>query len=76
MLRVFVNCANTSYRHWPWCNGVNKTPPFLHFPIAKGETRTIAQLPIAEGLSFRILDRRIYDCKMRNEKKKFKKSAQ
>ena len=60
MLRVFVR--------WPWCNGVNKTPPFLHFPIAKGGTKTIAHLLIAEGLSFRSLDRRIYDCKLRNEK--------
>ncbi len=50
-----------------WHNGVNKMPPFLHFPIAKGGTKTIAHLPIAEGLSFRSLDRRIYDCKLWNE---------
>jgi hypothetical protein len=37
--------------------------------IAKGGTRTIAYLPIAEGLSFRSLDRRIYDWKLRNENK-------
>jgi hypothetical protein len=49
-------------------NGVNKTPQFLHFPIAKGETMTIAHLPILERLSFRSLDSRIYDCKLRNEK--------
>jgi hypothetical protein len=24
----------------------NKTPPFLHFPIVKGGTRTLAHLPI------------------------------
>ncbi len=64
MLRAFV-----SYWHWPWRNGVNKTPPFLHFLIDKGGTRTISHLPIAEGLSFRSLDRRIYDCKLRNENK-------
>jgi hypothetical protein len=51
----------------PWGNGVNKTPPFFHFTIAKGGTRTIAHLPISEGLSFRSLDRCIYACKlMRN----------
>jgi hypothetical protein len=55
------------YRHCPWFNGVNQTPPFLHFPIAKGGTKTIAHLPIAEGLSFRSLERRIYNCKLRNE---------
>ncbi len=40
---------------------------FLHFPIAKGGTKAISPLSIAEGLSFRSLDRRIYDCKLRNE---------
>jgi hypothetical protein len=49
-------------------NGVNKTLPFLYFPIAKGGTKTISHLSIAEGLSFRSLDRCIYDCKLRNEK--------
>jgi hypothetical protein len=48
---------------------LTKMPPFLHFPIAKGGTKTISPLSIAEGLSFRSLDRRIYDCKLRNEKK-------
>jgi hypothetical protein len=33
-------------------NDVNKTLPFLYFPIAKGGTKTIAHLSIAEGLSF------------------------
>jgi hypothetical protein len=37
-------------------NAVNKMPPFLHFPIAKGGTKTIAHLSIAEGLSFGSLD--------------------
>jgi hypothetical protein len=42
---------------------------YFHFSIAKGGTKTIGHLPIAEGLSFRSLDRCIYDCKRRNEKK-------
>jgi hypothetical protein len=55
-------------RYWSWRNGVNKIPPLLHFPIAKGGTKTIAHLPITEGLSFPSLDMRIYNCKLRNEK--------
>jgi hypothetical protein len=51
------------------CNGVNKTPQFLLFSMANGGTKTIAHLSIAEGLSFVNLDRRIYDCKLRNGKK-------
>jgi hypothetical protein len=38
--------------------------------MAKGGTKTIAHLSIAEGSSFWSLDRRIYDCKLHNEKKK------
>jgi hypothetical protein len=45
-------------------NGVNKTPQFLLFSTAKCRTKTIANL-----------DRRIYDCKLRNEKKRFNPSA-
>jgi hypothetical protein len=30
-------------------NGVNKTPQFLLFSMAKGGTKTIAHFPIAEG---------------------------
>jgi hypothetical protein len=30
-------------------NGVNKKPQFLHFSTAKGGTKTIAHLSIAEG---------------------------
>jgi hypothetical protein len=41
MLRVFVNCA--------LCNGVNKTPQFLPFSIAKGGIKITAHLSIAEG---------------------------
>jgi len=48
-----------SYRHWPWRSGVNKTSPFLHFPFAKGGTKIIEHLPIAERLSFLRVDRRI-----------------
>jgi hypothetical protein len=33
-------------------NGVKKTPQFLLFLIAKGGTKTIADLSIAEGSSF------------------------
>ncbi len=38
--------------------------------MAKGGTLTIAHLSIAEGPSFWSLDRRIYDCKLREWKKK------
>jgi hypothetical protein len=50
-------------------NSINKTPQFLLFSMVKGGTKAIAYLTIAEGSSFRSLDRRIYDCKLRNEKK-------
>ncbi len=43
--------------------------------MAKGVTKTIAQMSIAEGSSFWSLDRRIYDCKLRNEKKRFNPSG-
>ncbi len=43
---------------------------FLLFSMAKGGTKTIARLSIVEGSSFSSLDRGIYDCKLRNEKKK------
>jgi hypothetical protein len=36
-------------------NGVNKTPQFLLFSMAKGGTKTIAHLSIAEGSSFEAL---------------------
>jgi hypothetical protein len=59
-----------SYRHWPWRNGVNKTPPFLHF-LAKGEQGPFAHLPFAERLSFRSLGRHILfmivNCGMKNK---------
>jgi hypothetical protein len=33
-------------------NGVNKTPQFLLFSMAKGGTKTIAHLSLAEGSNF------------------------
>jgi hypothetical protein len=42
---------------------------FFIFQLPKAGTRTIAQLPIAEGLNFRSLNSCIYDCKLWNEKK-------
>jgi hypothetical protein len=37
MLRAFVNCAKEYLTgHWPWRNGVSKTPLFLHFQVAIG----------------------------------------
>jgi hypothetical protein len=59
----------------PWRYGANKTPPFHDFPIAKGETKTIAHLSIVEGLSLLSLDWRIYNCKLGNEKKRLNQSA-
>jgi hypothetical protein len=50
-------------------NGVKKTSQFLLFSQATGGKKTIAHLSIAEGSSFLSLDRLIYDCKLRNERK-------
>ena len=50
-------------------NGVKKTPQFLLYSLANSGTKTIAHLSIAQGSSFWSLDRPIYDCKLRNEKK-------
>jgi hypothetical protein len=71
-----VKAAMNSARVCKLCTGVKKTRQFLLFSMAKGGTWTIAHLSIAEGLSFRSLDRRIYDYKLRNEKKRFNPSAQ
>jgi hypothetical protein len=57
-------------------NGVKKPIQFLLFSLAKGGTKTIAHLSIAEGSSFLSLDRRIYDCELRNERKRFNPSEQ
>jgi hypothetical protein len=53
-----------SYQHWPWRNGVNRTPPFLHFQLTKAEQRPLRTFRLQ-----RDLDERIYSCKLRNEKK-------
>jgi hypothetical protein len=50
-------------------NGVKKTPQFLLFILAKGGTKI-------KGSNFLSLDRRIYDCKLRNERKRFNLNAQ
>ncbi len=42
MIRSFVNFAKTVLQALAMRNGVNKTPLFLHFPIANGGTKTIA----------------------------------
>ncbi len=42
---------------------------FFFFQWPKTEQRPIAHLSIAEESSFWCLDRRIYDCKLQNEKK-------
>jgi hypothetical protein len=52
MLCTFVNCGKTVFQHWQWRKGVNKTPPFHHFPIANGSTKTIAHLSVEEGVVF------------------------
>ncbi len=54
-----VKAAMNAPRICKFCNGVNKTPPFLHFPSVKGGIRTIAHLSILERLSVRSLDRHI-----------------
>jgi hypothetical protein len=64
-----VKAAMNALRICKLYSNVKKTPPFLHFPIAKGGTKTIAQLSIAEGLNFRSLDRHIYvvNCGMKKK---------
>jgi hypothetical protein len=51
----FFTCKKATMNDVRICtlrNGVIKTPQFLHFSIAKGETKNIAHLSIAEGSSF------------------------
>jgi hypothetical protein len=57
-------------------NDVKKTPQFLLFSQARGGTKTIAHLSIVEGSNFWSLDRHIYECKLRNERKTFNPNAQ
>jgi hypothetical protein len=47
-----VKAAMTHVRVCKLRNGVNKTPQFFLFSIAKGGTKTIAHLSIAERSSF------------------------
>jgi hypothetical protein len=65
LVKAAMNAARVCKLH----KGVNKMPQFLLFSMAKGGTKTIAHLSIAEGSSFWSLDRLIYDCKLRNERK-------
>jgi hypothetical protein len=63
-----VKAAMNAARICKLRNGVNKTHQFLNFSNAKSGTKTITHLSFAEGSSFCSLDRRIYDCKLQNEK--------
>jgi hypothetical protein len=47
-----VKAAMNAARVCKLYNGVNKMPQFLLFLMAKGKTKTIAHLSIAEGWSF------------------------
>jgi hypothetical protein len=47
-----VKAAMNAARVCKLCNCVNKTHKFLLFSMAKGGTKTIAHLSIAEGSSF------------------------
>jgi hypothetical protein len=47
-----VKAAMNAVRICKLRNGVSKTPQFLLFSMAKGRTKTIAHLSIAEGSSF------------------------
>jgi hypothetical protein len=44
-----VKAAMNAPRICKLCNGVNKMPQFRHISTAKGGTKTIAHLSIAEG---------------------------
>ena len=70
-----VKAAMNAVRICKLRNGVNKTPQFLLFSMAKGGTKTIAQCQLRRDRVFESSDRRIYDCKLRNEKR-FNPSAQ
>ncbi len=66
MLSTSVNWAKTDLLVLALAHAMvlTKMTPFLHLPIAKGGTRSIAHLPVAEGLSFQSLD-----CKLRKKKR-------
>jgi hypothetical protein len=44
-----VKAAMNAARFCKLCNGVNKTPQFFLFSMAKGRTKTIAHLSIASS---------------------------
>jgi hypothetical protein len=71
LVKAAVNAAPV----YKFRNGVNKMLQYFLFSMAKGRTKNIAHLSIAEGSSFCSLDRCIYDCKLGNEKKRFNPSA-
>jgi hypothetical protein len=48
LVKVAMNAARVCKLR----NGVNKTPQFLLFSMAKGGTKTIAHLSIADGSTF------------------------
>ncbi len=48
---------------------------FFIFQLPKAEERPLHTLQTAEGLSFWSLDRRIYNCKLQNEKKIYNPSV-
>jgi hypothetical protein len=70
-----VKAAMNAARVCKLRSGVNKTSQFILFSMAKGGTKTIAHLSIVEGSSFLSIDRSTYACKLRNEKKKRKKTG-
>jgi hypothetical protein len=49
---LLVKAAMNAARICKLCNGVNKTPQFILFSMAKGGTKTIAHWSFAEGSSF------------------------
>jgi hypothetical protein len=46
---LIVKAAMNASRICKLRNGVNKTPQYLHFSTAKGGTKTIPHLSVAEG---------------------------
>jgi hypothetical protein len=75
MLSAFVNWAKPDLLVQALAQWCKQKPLFLHLATPKGGTKSIAHFPIAEGLGFQSLDRRVYDCKLRN-KKRFNPSVQ
>ncbi len=65
LVKAAVNAARVCILR----SGLTKHLNFFFFQWPKAEQRPLLHLSIAEGSSFWNLDRRIYDCKLRNEKK-------